>query len=105
MTYIKWECGCGKVFISNSNRHHTMDICDECGSFADIEEYGGRCGGGYKFIKNFNYDFYTELLICMREQGFKFEIKPFEDFKKFPYYFYDTSFIRELEDEICEELK
>jgi hypothetical protein len=105
MTYIKWECGCGKIFISNSNRHHEMDACDTCGSFLDAEEYYFRVGGNYMFIKSFNYNFFDELVLCMKEQGFEVPIRPFEDFENFPYYYYDYSFIRKLEDEMCEELK
>jgi hypothetical protein len=99
MTYIKWECGCGKVFISNSNRRHDMDVCDTCGSFLDAEEYYLRCGGSYMFIKSFNYNFFDELVLCMKEQG----LLEFVDANYLT--LQEVMFIRELEDEMCEELK
>lgn len=107
MTYIKWECGCGKVFISNSNRRHDMDVCDTCGSFLDAEEYYLRCGGNYMFIKSFNYNFFDELVLCMKEQGL-LELQSFnysrED-SRICIPLIEVLFIRELEDEMCEELK
>lgn len=99
MTYIKWECGCGKVFISNSNRRHQLDGCNKCGSFLDAEEYYFRVGGNYMFIKSFNYNFFIEIVICMMEQG----LLEFVDANYLT--LQEVMFIRELEDKLCEELK
>jgi hypothetical protein len=99
MTYIKWECGCGKVFISNTNRYHQLDICKKCGSFLDAETYYCRLGGDYMHIESYNYDFFTELVLCMKEQG----LSEFIDTNYLT--LKEVMFIRELEDEICEGLK
>jgi hypothetical protein len=106
MTYIKWYCtGCNDIIISNSFRHHQMDIC-KCGkSGCDLEEYGIRwsfCGDIQpKVLKKYEYNFFNEILVCMDKQGFK----PFISIDRFYIDFSTVDEVRKIEDEILEGLK
>lgn len=103
MTYIKWKCTyCNEIKVSNSLRRHTMDTC-KCGlSSLDLEEDYARMIGGYKFIKEYNYNFFDELICCCLEQDIDlglFKLKeimiPLETIYK----------IRKIEDKIVRSLE
>lgn len=89
MVYIKWTClNCRDIIISNTKRHHQMDICKCKKSGLDAEEYMTRMTGDYQFLESYDYNFFDELVLCMKEQELL-----------------EVMFIRKLEDEILESLK
>ena len=104
MTYIKLTCKeCGDIIISNTKRHHEMNTC-KCGkSGLDAEEEYSRMMGSYKFIEEYNYNFFDELVVCMKEQGFL----KFVDLgdKRIYLNLIDVITIRKIEDELLESLK
>lgn len=107
MSYIKWKCSkCKDIVISNTKRHHQMDICKCGGSGLDAEEDYVRCDGGYKFLEHFDYNFFDELVLCMDSQDLLNEITNISKKDgKFWINFSDVMFIRKLEDEIMGGLK
>ena len=106
MTYLKWVCSCGNTFISNSKRHHHLDACDKCKDFVDFEDYGLRYGGNISKLpttfKLIEMNFFDELAIGLKEQKL---INPIKVGKKIYLGFDEIQMIRELEDEIMENLK
>ena len=108
MVYIKWQCPeCEDIVISNTKRRHQMDGC-KCGKSAvDAEEgYTRVCGTTVNFLENYDYNFFDELVLCIKEQGFLENYNLdylFND--KITLTLQEVIFIRDLEDEICENLK
>jgi hypothetical protein len=82
-----------------------MDTC-KCGrSFIDLEEGYCRAGGCPSTLKDINYNFFDELLLCMKEQGYPRKIvSQFISELAFYYDYYDDGFIRKLEDKMIKEL-
>jgi hypothetical protein len=114
--YLKWTAPCcGETIISIDGRGHCLDKCS-CGkSYCDYETYGIRWGGNlicellqkkqFKTEK-IDYDFFDEILICMKEQGFEIPIATIPDLSGFgPFSYHDYSFVRELEDKLIDDLK
>jgi len=104
MVYIKWTCQeCEDVIISNTKRHHKMDIYKCRKSGLDTEEGYSRMMGSYKFIKEYDYNFFDELVFCMKEQG----LLKFVDLgdKRIYLNLIDVITIRKMEDEILGSLK
>lgn len=113
--YLKWTAPCcGDVIISIDYRHHELDEC-ACGkSYCDYETYGIRWGGNKicellqkKQFKTEEIDmnFFDEIVLCMKEQGFEIPIKVVDLGWMGPYKYYDYSFVRELEDKMVKQLK
>jgi hypothetical protein len=84
-----------------------MDVC-KCGaSGLDVEEYVSRIMGSYKFLESYDYNFFDEIVLCMKEQGtleFKFINRARTD-GRISVTLQEVVFIRKLEDEILESLK
>lgn len=100
MTYVIWKCGskCQEVKVSISGRHHQMDICSCGDSGLDLEEYVCRFIGNVKTLKSLNYNFFDELIIDFREQGF------FEELEDAPNRFHLIMSLRDIEDDILKDL-
>jgi len=107
MTYIKWKCPyCREEVISNSKRRHEMNIC-KCGKTGcDLEEDYCRWVGIPEWVKEYDYNFFDELVIGLEKQGI---IKLIPQSRRGVLSLYisleDVIFIRKLEDEIVESLK
>jgi len=114
MTYLKWKCDCDKYHISIDKRHHELTKCSTCGCYCDFETYSTRFGGNKivelikkgKFkTKKINYNFFDEIVLCMKEQGFELPVE-YADLGWIGHYaYYDYSFVKDLEDECIEQLK
>jgi len=103
MVYVKWAClKCEDVKVSNSKRHHQMDICKCGGSGLDLEEEYSRMMGNFQSLEKYNYNFFDELVLCMKEQDF-LEFVDIGDKKRY-LNLTDVYDIRKIEDEICESL-
>jgi len=108
MVYIKWQCDiCKDVVISNTKKRHEIDYCKCKKSAMDVEEEYIRCLGKPITLLKYDYDFYQELLLCIEEQGNKEIFLPQAEFDiiGIPYHYRDNTFIRQLEDEMKEQLK
>lgn len=102
--YVLWECpDCKDRVVSNSHRRHELNNC-KCGNnYVDLEEHYCRATMNVKKIKEYDYNFFEELVLGLEAQGFDITF----------IYFNNGSFIkgewvkiiRELEDEICNGLK
>ena len=109
MTYLMWSCPeCFDCRISIDKRHHEMNTC-KCGATSvDYEVYGLRTMSNKyteveKSFKEIDMNFYDELLLCYKEQGFQLE-KKLIWICRAPIFYIDTEFIRDLEDEMLAEL-
>jgi len=109
--YIKWQCAkCKEILVSNSKRHHQMDNC-KCGETGvDLEEDYSRWIGHPVEIERYDYNFFDEIVLCMREQGFLemeeyFDIIGHSPSNKIIITLQEVIEIRQLEDEILESLK
>jgi len=84
-----------------------MDVC-KCGkSGLDLEEYMTRMMGSYKLLERYDYNFFDDLVIGMKEQGwleFNFINKARTD-GRISVTLQEVMFIRKLEDKILESLK
>jgi hypothetical protein len=69
--YKIWKClNCNRINYSIDKRHHEMNIC-ECGkSGVDFEIYYSRIMGNITHIKELDYNFFDELVLCLHEQGY-----------------------------------
>ena len=96
-----WQCSeCKSIQYSNSFEHHTMNYC-KCGKSAiDLETYGCRLLGSPKILKKMN-GYFDELVICLREQGYKELFVNMED--KIWITLEGVWFVRELQKEIIED--
>lgn len=105
MVYLKWQClECGDIIISNSKRHHQMDFC-KCGkSGCDLEEDYMRWDGAFKKLKEYDYNFFDELLLGMKYQKLIEIGNKFRD-GHFWITLNEVISIRKIEDEICQTLK
>jgi hypothetical protein len=105
MTYTKWRCKkCKYIGFAISGRHHEMNTCPCKQSGIDLEEYGCRIMGSYEHIEDIDYNFFDELLICLKEQGIFLEEKQVDLFGV-PYKYIDSEPIRKLEDKMLKDLK
>jgi hypothetical protein len=99
-----WKCmNCNRINYSIDKRHHVLDSCP-CGrSFVDMETYGCRIGGDVKCLAELDYNFFDEILIGMKEQGF--ELKKFMSKILGDYWMYtDYEPVRKIEDKIIKDL-
>ncbi len=108
MTYIKWVCKkCEDIKVSNTNRRHELNSCKCDSSYCDAEEGYTRWGGEAMGLEDYDYNFFDELVICMKEQGYDTTIKIFDPFQNI-YKLYlpmeKVYIIREMEDNIMESL-
>ena len=103
--YLIWEClSCKTINYSIDLRHHEMNYCRKCKeSYVDFETYMTRITTNVKTIEKIDYNFFDELLLCFKEQGFKLPAHYMDDFG-FPILFVDYSEIRDLEDKMIKEL-
>lgn len=102
--YIKWKCReCGDIVISNKFRHHQMDFC-KCGKTGvDLETYQLRMSGFPDEVERYNYNFFDELVICLKEQEL-LELNLMNQARKdgrITITLQEVVFIRQMEDEIC----
>lgn len=76
MTIIIWKCRlCKDIQVSNSKKHHCMDVCS-CGCGVDLEEYGCRIAFKnspkdiveLKRIEHSQFDIWQELILGTVEQ-------------------------------------
>ena len=90
-----------------------MNYCKCRKSYCDYEEYGLRWGGnkivGLIYKKQWkpqkiDMNFFDEVLMCMQEQEIEIPTNTIK-YNKMPVAYYDYSFLRDLEDEILEDLK
>ena len=113
---MRWTCPeCLDVVISIDKRHHQLDTCKTGCSYCDFETYSTRWGGnkiveliqkGEFKTKKINYNFFDEIVLCMKEQGFEIPIEVIPDLAGLgPFRYYDYSFVRNLEDKLIEDLK
>jgi hypothetical protein len=68
----------------------------------DNDMYYARFVGDVEILEKFDYDFDTELLICAREQGIKFDLVKVENFEGV--YYYDTSILNEIKQKLLNQL-
>jgi len=99
-----WKClNCKRINYSIDERHHFLDSCP-CGkSFVDLETYGCRIGGDVKCLAELDYNFFDEIILCMKEQDIKPKIIK-KELWGIPWIIYDATPLRELEDKIIKEL-
>lgn len=101
--YKIWKCSCGNLHGSISARRHDFNQCPKCKDFVDLEEEYCRLGGNPKTIKDYNYDFFTELKTCLFNQDIQIAVIVDLLFGA-PVRYYDFTQIRKIEDEMVKQL-